>query len=87
MDIKNKEDWWIAARAILPHLKGYAKSFDINFDDNAANEELVYQDHRSLYQRLHSLWFDLPDCKEIRRLPFFDLCDLCSEYWVFEKGD
>lgn len=80
-------DWWGMAETIVPQLRDYAKQFDIDFDEADANELIIYKDHRSLFKVLHNLWFDLPDCKEICQGPFYSLCELCSEYWIFERGD
>lgn len=47
----------------------------------------VDRDHESAGLVLESIWEDLPDRPDTRALPgFFNLCDACSEIWVFEDG-
>lgn len=48
----------------------------------------VDRDHRNAWQVLQAIWEDLPDRSDTRSLPgFFNLCDACSEIWVFEEDD
>ena len=41
--------------------------------DSASDEEII--------DFFNAFWFALPDGPEIRRDPFFDLCDICEEVY------
>jgi hypothetical protein len=82
--IHNQDDWWKSANDTLPRLPEYA--LENGCDWNVAKAEKAYRDRD--WQKLRSmfgkLWADLPDSPSIRYGAFGDLCDLCSEAWVFE---
>src|SRR5262245_785670 len=45
-------------------------------------------DHVSLISLLNATWFAIPESSEAHTLPGFrDLCDLCSESWVFDETE
>lgn len=86
MTIQSQTDWWALAHVALPAMRDYALEFDCAFNEDAANEELTRQEHAKLWARFQQLWSDLPDHPSIRIYPFGPLCDLCSEYWVFDPA-
>lgn len=47
----------------------------------ASIDQSEFDDHK-LISMLNNFWMALPDSKEIRRAPFFDLCDICEN--IFE---
>jgi hypothetical protein len=82
MGIWSKEDWWREVTIILPELPMYANCFNIEFDIETAYLHLLNNDHVSLFKQLYTLWNDLPDKPEIYCPVFYELSDICSEYWV-----
>jgi hypothetical protein len=87
-NIKTKEDWWKSAAETIPKLREYSDNFGYTrgkWDEEAAKKELEVKDHESLARRFNQLWAALPDSMSIHMHPFGDLCDLCSEYWVFQE--
>lgn len=82
MVIKNTQDWIELARKTIPRLNDYSLEFGRRFDEEQATSFLDRGQYISLHGMFSSLWMRLPDSKDIRFGPFFDLCDLCSEDWV-----
>lgn len=85
MIIKDKNDWVELARVTLPLVPEYASSNGVKWDALKAEHSLGVGKYGTLYRMLETLWQDLPDHAGIRRRPFFDICDLCSECWVLEQ--
>lgn len=83
--INTKTDWILLAEQTVPKLAAYADQNGCTFDEREAVELLELRSYETLHRRFEKLWGDLPDRPEIRFQPFFDLCDLCSEIWVFEE--
>ena len=81
--INNQIDWWNLATATIPLLSQYAAENGCDFDERYAKAALSDRSHVILKRMFEKLWRDLPDNSSIRYHPFGDLCDLCSEYWVF----
>jgi hypothetical protein len=81
--IRSQDDWWKSANETLPRLPEYA--LENGCDWNVAKAELALRekDWRKLSSMFERLWADLPDSPSIRYGAFGDLCDLCSEIWVF----
>lgn len=93
MIIKTQEDWWKLANETIPLIEDYILVL-INNTSNKIPEKIKEaehyikdKDHRKLHIWFETLWDALPDRPDIRFGPFFDICDLCSEYWVFEESD
>lgn len=86
MTINNQNDWWKLAINTILLLPDYMSEFNLTFDDDRAREFVEHKSHNELWQLFNAAWWDLPDRGDIRYGPFFDLCDLCSEYWVFGEG-
>ncbi len=84
MSIKTTEDWWALAYETIPRLHPYALQHGVTFDTGEAMRMFYDERHAELHGVFEKLHVDLPDSPEIRHRPFFDLCDLCSEYWVFD---
>jgi hypothetical protein len=84
MSLTSPDDWWFIAGKIIYKLKPYAASFGISFNEEEAVLAMDNEDHDKLHEMLEDLHAALPDNMSIRRQPFFDLCDLCSEHWVFD---
>jgi hypothetical protein len=85
-NIRTQEDWWKSAKETIPKLAAYADDFGSTrgtWDGDAALKELEAKDHEALHRRFNNLWMRLPDHPRIHVHPFGDLCDLCSEIWVF----
>jgi hypothetical protein len=90
MIIKTQEDWITLAGSTIPLLPAYMSEFG-NIDEYKAGDHLLAlyeaKNWPELHTRFEEIWAWLPDTSSIRHRPFFDLCDLCSEYWVFEEND
>ena len=84
MTVRNKDDWFMLAAQTIPKLPEYAGEFGLEFPYKDAMKALVNLDHEYLHCLFEKLWSDLPDNPSIQFYPFGDLCDLCSEYWVFD---
>lgn len=84
--IRSQADWWAYAEAACKQLPEYAAEMCRGWDESKAAEALAGKDYVTLHVMCERLWADLPDSPGIHWGPFGTLCDLCSEYWVFE-GD
>ena len=86
MTIKTQEDWWNTAKKTLPRMPDYASEVSLYaWDQVAAQKAYGNRDYKALHRLLFEFWWRLPDTASIRKGPFFDMCDLLSENWVFEK--
>ncbi|MDE3796957.1 hypothetical protein I7G59_06365 [Sinorhizobium meliloti] len=89
MTINTKEDWIAEARYVVPLLPEYMASVsgqaDPSMIEAELNKHLAAEDWKMLYRRFNEIWSWLPDRPDIHRHPFGRLCNLCSEYWVFEE--
>ncbi len=87
--IKTQEDWWNTAKSIIPRLPDYMNEFNGGISEEKVLTELnslvENHDHNKLWSRFEEIWAWLPDRPDIHHGPFGDLCDLCSEYWVFQE--
>lgn len=85
MNIQTKADWIKLAKLTIPKLPAYMAEFGAT--ETEVETELTglleTQNWKSLRKRFHEIWNWLPDNSSIRHAPFFDLCDLCSEDWVW----
>lgn len=90
MIIDTKEKWIQTAQEVVPLLPDYMAEFSGQVDTLMVEAELTRllnnQDWKMLHKRFNEIWFWLPDNSSIRHHPFFKLCDLCSEYWVFREA-
>lgn len=90
MSIRTKSDWIAAAKYVVPLLPEYMASQSGAIDPCKVEAELgrllAAEDWETLYGRFEEIWSWLPDSPSIHRHPFSHLCDLCSEYWVFEEA-
>lgn len=44
------------------------------------------ENHKEVHSMCHRIWGALPDKPHIHQWPgFYDICDVCSEYWVFQE--
>lgn len=92
MIIETKEHWIQLAKDTVPLLPDYMYDespgrVDPSMVATELNRLLEAEDWKALHGRFNEIWEWLPDRPSIRRHPFGDLCDLCSEYWVFEETD
>lgn len=91
MIIKTKDDWIELAKKTVPLLPDYMASMSGNVEPSMVEIELTRlleaKDWPKLHGRFQEIWNWLPDAPHIRVRPFGDLCDLCSEYWVFEEAE
>ena len=85
MRINTQDDWYEGAATVIPKLDSYADEFGLTFDQTRATQLLNDKNHAELWSMFQKLWEDLPDRPDIHITPFHDLCDLCSEYWVFQE--
>lgn len=83
--IRNQDDWWAYAEQALKQLPEYAAEMYRDWDEERATTALAQKQHMVLHEMCEKLWADLPDSPGIHWGPFGMLCDLCSEYWVFEE--
>lgn len=90
MIIRTQEDWWKLATQTIPLLPEYMVEHRPNFQasmiEAELNKHLQAKDWEALHGRLQELWDALPDSPSIHHGPFSNLCDLCSEVWVFHEG-
>lgn len=88
MIIKTKEDWIELAKATAPKMADYMVQHG-NCDPFVVEEEMTRlvkeEDWHKLHRYFEDIWTWLPDSPSIRHHPFGDLCDLCSEFWVFDE--
>lgn len=82
--INSQEDWW---KVLDGAVDGIGECFSrVNMSDQF--HELVEaqeaRDYETILRLLNRCWAAAPDTPAIRSWPkWFDLCDLCSEAWVF----
>ncbi len=92
MKIETKEDWLGSAAETIGQLPDYAAEFRCNFDAEKAFDLLktatmTGEAPTQLHSMFEKLWSDLPDHPAIHTGPFNDLCDLCSEIWVYGEDE
>lgn len=89
--IDSKEKWMRIAKEIVPLLPDYMaemRDVDKEMIERDLNGLVEKEDWAKLYERFQDIWFWLPDKPHIRHGPFFNLCDLCSEYlWIFREEE
>ena len=89
MRIETKEDWIKLATKIIPDIPKYMADHSGQVQPEMVEAELTKlleaKDWEKLHTRFEEIWNWLPDNASIRYYPFFDICDLCSEYWVFQE--
>lgn len=89
MSINTKEDWIASAKYVVPLLPDYMANRSGSVDPSMVEAELgrllSAEDWAGLHGRFEEIWSWLPDSPSIRVYPFGLLCDLCSEYWVFDE--
>jgi hypothetical protein len=87
--INKKQDWIDAAKVIVPLLPAYMQSIHEGVDPYAVENKLTplleAEDWFGLLTAFDEIYKWLPDREYIRRRPFFDLCDLCSESWALTE--
>lgn len=79
------DDWWDTVAHVSPALPSYASTWRIAWNESKFEQSISERDRAGVQTELHRLWSELPDSPEIRRGPFFDVCDLLSESWVLEE--
>lgn len=91
MVINTKADWIEGAKELAPLLPAYMAEFSGAVNEGMVEAELnrliSSSDWAGLHGRLAEVWSWLPDTPSIRHHPFGLLCDLCSEFWVFEEDE
>lgn len=88
MSIETQEDWIELAKKTIPLLPDYLNEFgSIKYVvlDELFARFLADENWDELHNLFEQMWQWLPDSPSIRHRPFFDLCDLCSEYKVWEQ--
>jgi hypothetical protein len=86
--IDNLQDWIDAAQSIIPKLEPYMREFgNAEGAEKLLNKHFKNKDWRQLHTVFQHIWEWLPNSHEIRKPPFYDLCDLCSEVWVFDETE
>jgi hypothetical protein len=94
--IKTQKDWWKVWEENRSEIYEIANM--VGFDVDAVLGESIYsvsyklnfatteRMHREVHVFLELIWHKAPDIPIIHTWPgWSDLCDLCSEYWVFEE--
>jgi hypothetical protein len=88
MIIKTKDDWWKLYEQNIDNTMGYQQMiYDI---PEATKDQMLQWLHKRDWQAatkfLDQVWIDAPDSPVIHTWPgWHDLCDLCSESWVFHE--
>ena len=91
MNIRTPEDWWLIA---IAKRKDFEETCTLVYSDAAqCNAELkamrVAYDVRNadmLHDTLERIWANAPDKPIIHHWPSWGaLCNLCSEFWVFQN--
>ena len=88
MTIETLEDWVELAKKTIPLLPEYLDEFrpvQIDVLEDMCAELVEKEDWNELWHLFNNMYNFLPDTPGIRHRPFFDLCDLCSEYKVWEQ--
>ena len=89
MKIETKEDWITLATKIIPDIPAYMANESGQVQPEMVKAELTKLLEAKDWDKLHTcfeeIWDWLPDRPSIRHYPFFDICYLCSEYWVFQE--
>jgi hypothetical protein len=86
--INNKQDWINEAEKIIPKIKPYVDKFGgINGIETQLQQAFNAKQWKTLHGLFEQIWSWLPDSHEIQITPFYDLCDLCSEVWVFDETE
>lgn len=85
MVIKTPEDWWKLVETQWPKLHRILCNFVPVEELGKAESAKANKNWASLWTCFQHAWFAAPDSPEIHSIPGWgDLCDLCSENWVFE---
>ena len=92
MTIRTFEDWIAQAKVVAPLLPEYMYyispgQVDPGMVRREMDRLLEAEDWELLATRFQEVWSWLPDRADIRRHPFGLLCDLCSEWKVWEAHD
>ncbi len=86
MDINTQDDWWVSLHT---NLARFRETFFLIYGDTKRHDALVQaseaKDHETAHNILEEAWAAAPDSSKIHGWPGWGaLCDLCSEYWVFQ---
>jgi ABC-type uncharacterized transport system ATPase subunit len=101
MDIKSLKDWWLLVdlkwadlSAIIQRFDPGPQSMDEEIEKLTGKSLLQKaivarenRDHNNLWMILQLTWGNAPDAPYIHSISgWLDLCDLCSESWVFGES-
>ena len=88
MNIDTQEDWWECLGNNLNNIKEITKKVGL-FTEDKWDYFLKLRsdkDHKNIHKILEQIWNEAPDNRVIHKWRGWgNLCDLCSEYWVFEE--
>lgn len=85
MTIESPDDWWFLLKKYKKEIQELVDRFypkDCEIDIFIESE-----DNETMLEILNETWTRAPDLLEVSTIPGWDeLCDLCSEDWVFYEN-
>lgn len=88
MIIKSQDDWWELFDAIRPQINECCVNAGVSHLILELDEASRSRDGMETARLLNKCWESAPDHPIIHTWPRWgDLCDLCSECWVFAEED
>lgn len=84
--INTKDDWWRELTVHKDQLKEtLLKTHTPDQEFDLFDKSIERKDHAKCHEILEDAWVRAPDSPVIHSWPAWNvLCNLCSEYWVFE---
>ena len=91
MTPRTPEEWWDLFHRNKSHIEMIISRFSPKFEQDlvAFHKACKNRDPNRLIRVMHEAWFNAPDKPFLHTVPGWgDMCDLCSEEWVFgEAGE
>jgi hypothetical protein len=85
MRIKTPDDWWELVEQEWHDLRKTLIMFLDKSQVEDAKRYIENKNHSSLHTLFEEAWYQAPDDGAIHFIPGWgNLCDLCSEFWVFD---
>lgn len=86
MLITNKADWWDGLGSQWGNIQLILGRFVSNEEEESAKQAYKDRDEVEMLRVLNNAWWNASDDSSIHEIPGWgDMCDLCSESWVFDE--
>ena len=86
MTINTPEDWWLIVENNWEYLCKICYAFLPEINRQLLEKTKKEKDELFLLRCFEDAWWNAPDSPKIHDIPGWNnLCDLCSEKWVFDK--